>query len=133
MAQTASSHSGAESFAQFLTVFLVFLLVLALTYFTTRFVGSFQKVSAYNRNFEAIETYRITNGKYLQLVRVGEKYLIIGISKDNVNLICEISEDEIDFTKNKPRSKGLYGSEAFKSIMDQAKRHLDKGGNDNEK
>ena len=133
MTQAAMGNSRAESFTQFLTVFLVFLLVLALTYFTTRFVGAFQKTNSFNMNFEAVETYRITNGKYLQLVRVGEKYLVIGISKDNVNLICEISEDEIDLTRNKPHSKGLYGSEAFKSIMEQAKQHLDKGGSNNEK
>ena len=70
MTQTGYA-SRAESFTQFLTVFLVFLLVLALTYFTTKFVGSYQKSASYNKNFEAIETYRITNGKYLQLVRIG--------------------------------------------------------------
>ena len=45
----------AEGFTQFLTVILVFLLVLALTYLTTRFVGSCQQARAAGVNIEVIE------------------------------------------------------------------------------
>jgi len=124
----AGYTSRAESITQFLTVFLVFLLVLALTYFTTRFVGSFQKSNVYNRNFEVIETYRITNGKYMQLVKVGGKYIVIGIGKDNVNMLCEVSEDELDLTSDKPQA-----SEAFSALMDKARERIKKGGKQNEK
>lgn len=124
----AGYTSRAESITQFLTVFLVFLLVLALTYFTTRFVGGFQKANSFNKNFEAIETMKITNGKYLQLVRVGEKYIVIGISKDNVNMICEVSGDDIDLTNDRPQA-----SEAFNVFMEKARERIKKGGNQNEK
>ena len=118
----------AESFTQFLTVFLVFILVLALTYFTTRFVGNYQKARSINRNFEVIETYRITNGKYLQIVKVGSKYLVIGIGKDDVTSICELSEDDIKPAAEMPSQP----VEAFKSIFEKAKGHI-KGGSENEK
>lgn len=122
--------SRAESVTQFLTVFLVFLLVLALTYFTTRFVGAFQKNAVFNRNFEAIETYKITNGKYLQLVRIGEKYMVIGISKDSINPICELTEDEILLKSD--TSGDLGSSDSFKILIDKAKKRITKGGNKNE-
>ena len=118
----------AESFTQFLTVFLVFILVLGLTYFTTRFVGNYQKARSINRNFEVIETYRITNGKYLQIVKVGSKYLVIGIGKDDVTSICELSEDDIKPADEMPSQP----VEAFKSILEKAKGHI-KGGSENEK
>ena len=85
----------AESFTQFLTVILVFILVLGLTYLTTRFVGSYQKVKGINRNFEVIETLKITNGKYLQIVKIGEKYVVIGIGKDSITSICELEPSDI--------------------------------------
>ena len=119
----------AESFTQFLTVILVFVLVLAITYLTTRFVGNYQKARSVNRNFEVIETYRITNGKYLQIVKIGEKYVVIGIGKDNVTNICELSADDI---KPAPESPGL-GVDAFKSLLDKARERIGKGGNENEK
>ena len=119
----------AESFTQFLTVILVFLLVLALTYFTTRFVGNYQKARSVNRNFEVIETYRITNGKYLQIVKIGEKYMVIGIGKDNITSICELSADDIKPVTESP-SQSI---ETFKSILDKARQRIGKGGNGNEK
>lgn len=129
MAQTQVS-SRAESVTQFLTVFLVFILILVLTYLTTRFVGGFQKTGMAYRNFQAIETYRIANGKYLQIVRIGEKYVCIGISKDNITNICELSEEEIVDLSSGSKS---FAPDTFKNIIDKAKERIDKGGSRNEK
>ena len=119
----------AESITQFLTVILVFVLVLVLTYLTTRFVGNYQKARTANRNFEVIETYRITNGKYLQIVKIGEKFVVIGIGKNDISYICDLSSDDI---KTIPDGSG-QSVEAFKSILEKAKRRIGKGGNENEK
>ncbi len=119
----------AESITQFLTVILVFVLVLVLTYLTTRFVGSYQKTRALTRNFEVIETYRITNGKYLQIVKIGKKYVVIGIGKDDITNICELSEDDI---KPIPESSG-QSFESFRSILEKAGARIGKGNKDNEK
>ncbi len=118
-----------ESFTQFLTVILVFVLVLALTYFTTRFVGSYQKTKSIGRNFEVIETYRITNGKYLQIVRVGEKYMVIGVGKDNITGICELSAEDI---KPVPESSP-QGALSFRAMLEKAGTRTCKGGSENEK
>ena len=119
----------AESFTQFLTVILIFLLVLGLTYLTTRFVGNYQKIRNVSRNFEVIETLRITNGKYLQIVRVGEKYVVIGIGKDSITKVCDLSPDDI---KPIPEETLTQSSEMFKAILDKAKERI-KGGKDNDK
>ena len=119
----------AESFTQFLTVILVFVLVLALTYLTTRFVGNYQKARNVNRNFEVIETLKITNGKYLQIVKIGEKYVVIGIGKDNVTAVCELSADDI---KPVPESSPSQSAEAFRTILEKARGRI-KGGRENEK
>ena len=117
--------SRAEGFAQFLTAVLIFVFVLLIAYFTTRFVGKFQKNQLAYRNFEAIESFRITNGKYLQLVKVGSKYIVIGIGKDSVTMICELSEEEIKTSSD----KGIY-SDAFKDILHKAKERITKRDGD---
>lgn len=124
-----AASDRAESITQFLTVILVFVLVLVLTYLTTRFVGTYQKTRALTRNFEVIETYRITNGKYLQIVKIGKKYVVIGIGKDDITNICELSEDDI---KPIPESSG-QGLESFRSILEKAGARIGKGNKDNEK
>lgn len=119
----------AESVTQFLTVLLVFLVVLALTYFTTRFVGNYSKIKSFNKNFEVVETLRITNGKYLQIVKVGSKYVCIGIGKDSITSICELSPDEVITTEQDSVSPIV----SFKSVMDKARERIGKGNNQNEK
>ncbi len=119
----------AESFTQFLTVILVFVLVLGLTYLTTWFVGNYQKTKSVNRNFDVIETYRITNGKYLQIVKIGEKYVVIGIAKDSITHICDLSADDI---KETPET-GERPYEAFKAVFDKARGRIGKGNRENDK
>ena len=119
----------AESVTQFLTVLLVFLVVLALTYFTTRFVGNYSRIKSFNKNFEVVETLRITNGKYLQIVKVGSKYVCIGIGKDSITSICELSPDEVITTEQDSVSPIV----SFKSVMDKARERIGKGNNQNEK
>ena len=112
-----------EGAAQFLTVLLIFFIVLALTYFTTRFVGKYQKLQDTYRNFEAVETYRVTGNKYLQLVRVGKRYFIIAIGKDEISLMAELKEDEIDLSTETPAV-----NDRFKQVLDLAKEKITKRG-----
>lgn len=85
----------AGSISQLITVFILFILVLAITVYATKFVGNYQKVQGINRNLEVIETLRITKNKYLQIVRAADKYFVIGIGKDEVSMLTEINGDEI--------------------------------------
>ena len=116
------SHS-IEGVAQFLTVLLIFFIVLALTYFTTRFVGKYQKLQNNYRNFEAIETYRVTGNKYLQLVRVGKRYFIIAIGKDEISFLAEMSEDDIDLNMETPAQ-----NDRFRQVLELAREKITKRG-----
>ena len=113
-----------EGIAQFLTVFVIFLLVLAITYYTTRFVGRYQKLQGLNKNFEAIETYRVTGNKFLQLVRVGKRYFIVAVGKDEINLISEVSEEDIEVD---PEVNSV-ANDRFKQILDIARDKITKRG-----
>ena len=46
-------------------------------------------------NFEVVETYAIAQNKYLQLMRMGNKYIVISVSKDSVQYITELEEEEV--------------------------------------
>lgn len=114
---------GVESAAQFLTVLVLFIVVLALTYFTTKFVGNYQKMQGFGKNIEAIETYRITGNKFLQIVRVGRRYYLLSIGKDEVNSIAELSEEELDLNTDTPAV-----NDRFKKMFEIAKDKMTKRG-----
>lgn len=86
---------SANSIAQFITVLIVFLVVLALTAWTTRFIANYQKTIGAGSNIEVIESTAIQAGKYIQIVRIGEKYMAIAVCKDSVTTICEVDASQL--------------------------------------
>lgn len=95
-----SVTSGLESMAQFITVLIIFVFVLGITWISTRYIAGIQKDKYKTRNIELIETLRISNNKYLQIVRVGNKYFCMAVCKDTVTLLGEIQKEEMFFCEN---------------------------------
>ena len=118
--------SKTTSVAQLFTVLLIFILVLVITVYTTKFVGGYQRMQGKNRNLEVIETARISNTKYVQIVRAANKYIVIGVGKNEVTMLTEIDEDElINLNTEKDGEK-----ESFASVIAKAKDKLRKGKNE---
>ena len=64
-------------------------------------------------NIEIIETARISQNKYLQIVRAGKTYMVIAVCKDTVTMLGEVSEDEL--TLDDPSAKRT----SFKELFDK--------------
>lgn len=90
-----AKSSTAGSLSQLITVILLFVIVLVATGYATKLVANYQKVQSVNRNLEVIETLRVTNNKYIQIVRAADKYLVIGIGKDEISMLSEIDEEQL--------------------------------------
>lgn len=108
-----------ESAVRFITVLLIFLFVLALTYFTTRMIGGYQKQKLSMGNIEVMETMRLAQNKYLQIIRAGEKYLLIAICKDSVTLLSELSPEQMIFTQQNGKPDQMPD---FNGILEKAKQ-----------
>jgi flagellar protein FliO/FliZ len=93
-----SQSSRFESFWQLFTASIVFIIVLVLALYTTKWIAKIQKKQAYNKNIEVIETYKITTNKYIQVIKIGEKYLAIAVAKDTITMLTEIDKEQIDLT-----------------------------------
>lgn len=115
--------TGWNDLWQLICVILIFVFVLAVTYLTTRFIGNYQKSQVYNRNMEVIETFRISNNKYLQIIRAADKYLVIAVCKDTITLLAELSEDAIE---KFPDGGSFAENESFQAIMEKARKILPK-------
>lgn len=106
-----------DSFVQFVTILLLFLLVLFITYVVTRWVSGIQKGQMVGKNMELVETLRLSNSKYLQIVRVGERYLVMAVCKDTVTMLTELSAEEISLDEEN-EGKTL----SFHEILDKMKQ-----------
>ena len=87
--------SSLNSFLQLLGAIIIFGFVLIITYFTTKWVGGFQKTQMKSRNLQVIDTMRIANNKFVQIIKVGEKYLVIAVGTDEVTMLTELPEEQV--------------------------------------
>ena len=90
-----SGQFAGNSYLQMLTVLVIFLFVLGVTAWTTKWVANYQKKQADQGNISLMDACRIGTNKYIQIVRVGEKYLALAICKDTVTVLCEIPEEQL--------------------------------------
>ena len=106
-----------DSYIQFITVLVLFVFVLAITYVVTKWIAKTQKQRVGTGNLEVIETCRITANKYVQIVRAGEKYLVIAIGKDEIHMLAELSADEVVL-----KGDGQEQSIDFASVLERVKK-----------
>ena len=107
----------ADSYIQFMTVLVLFIFVLAITYVVTRCIAKSQQGRVGTGNLEVVETYRITANKYVQIVRAGEKYLVIGVGKDEIHMLAELSEQELVL-----RDNGKGQNSDFAGVLDKVRK-----------
>lgn len=112
-----TGSDGIRSVAQFLTVLIVFVFVLFLTYWTTRIAGNVKKQQMSGKNIQVMETVAISSSKYLQIIKVGSRYFIIGVCKDTMTYLCELKEEDLDFSAN------VGSGESFKNILERFKNN----------
>ena len=108
----ALSERRTDSYVQFVTVLLLFVFVLAVTAFVTKWIGGYQKGRSVGKNMELVEALRLSNNKYVQIVRIGRKYLALAVCKDTVTMLSEIPEEDLSFPE------GSFGSAfTFKDVL----------------
>ena len=110
-----------DSYIQFMTVLILFVLVLGIAYAVTRWIAKTQQGRVTAGNLEVIETCRITSNKYVQIIRAGAKYLVIAVGKDEIHMLAQLSEDELVL-----RSNGHSENPDFASVLDRVRKLKDK-------
>ena len=110
-----------ESFFQLIFALVVFIGVLALTAFVTKWIAGYQRTQGLNKNLEIVEGIRLASNKYVQIIRAGEdRYFVIAVGKDEVTLLGELSSSElkeIDYTDT-----SIQLPKDFKSILENLSR-----------
>jgi flagellar protein FliO/FliZ len=72
-----------------------------------------------NQNLELIETLKITNNKYVQILRAGkDKYLVIGVGKDEISRLGELTENEVKLLSEDASEE----KDTFRNILDSFRK-----------
>ena len=107
--------SGFDSFIQLLGVLLIFIFVLAITYFTTKWIAGYQKSRSFNKNLRIVETLRLTQNKYIQIIEAGEITMLTTLTKEQLH---DLDTYEV--------IKQTEAGENFQEILKKIKERLPK-------
>ena len=113
--------STGENFFQLLIVIAIFVGVLVITYYATKWIAGYQKAMNVGKNFEIIEIQKVAGNHYVMLLRAGsDRYLVVGVGKDELTLLGELPKDEVIFSE--PTTVGTFGTkESFSEILNRLK------------
>ena len=112
------SSPGSNSYAQLITVLIIFVAVLAVTAYVTRWIANYQKAQGVGRNIEVVESARLSNNKWIAIVRVGHTYKAVVLSRDQSTYLGDIPAEELELSAP---STGVSFSGLFEKAMGKAK------------
>lgn len=81
-------------FFELVGLLLVFVLILVLCYYTTKFIGRKFTSGAKNKTMKIVETLPLGLDKCLYLILVGKKHFLFFSSKKGMELVSEIEMEE---------------------------------------
>ena len=77
----SNSSNSSNIFLTTVTLIVLCVIVIGGAYFTARWLGQLQYQQNKTKNMQIIETMRITPNKMIQLIRIGNEYYAISITK----------------------------------------------------
>lgn len=114
-----------SSVLQLISILILLVIVIVMAYFASKWVAGYQKTTGSHANIEVIESCRVAPAKYLAIVRVGGKYLAVGIGKDEITFLTEIDRDELV-----TRTGGETGAGSFQEFLERIKNRKGNRGSD---
>ena len=111
-----SGISTADSFVQLVSLVFVLIIILVAAYFTSRFIGKMKMGKMSKSNFQVIDSYRISQNKTLMIVKIANKYVVLAIAKDTIEIITELEEAEVMIREIRKDEK-----QSFKQVLDKLK------------
>jgi len=101
-----------DNVLQLCAILIVFVLVLAATYYVTKWIGKSGAIQMQSQNIKVIETFKIAPNKYIQIIQLGSQYYSIGITKENITFLTPLTEEQLDLSR-----KEKEGSTDFRELL----------------
>ena len=121
-----ASGNYLSSMLELISVLIIFVFVLVLTYYVTRWIAGYQRTKTAQGNLSVIEAIRVANNQYIQILRAGtDKYLVVGVGKDRITLLATLSEEEL---RELPvvNDSAAGAKESFSDLLEAVKNKLPK-------
>ena len=113
--------SSLDSFLKLISVLLVFVFVLAITYVVTRWMAGYQKTQMKSKNLQIIETIPMGNNKMVCLLKAGTEFLVVSVGKDEIHPLMTLTESQLTDLSYMNETEAAKVGESFQDILGQLK------------
>ncbi|MCM1272220.1 MAG: flagellar biosynthetic protein FliO [Clostridium sp.] len=131
MAILLTGSMSSQTIWQFIKLILIFVVILILAYYATRFVAKYHSNSLVGKTgLKIVESMSVGNNKFIVIAQINGSYYALGVGKDEITFIDKLS----DYT---PRvSEGMTvddgSKKSFKDVLAQlSSKSGQRSGEDN--
>lgn len=108
--------SQGESLFQLVIVLFIFVVVLIMTYYATKWMAGYQKQQQIGKNLHVVETVRVGNNKFVEIVQTGkDHYIVIGVGKDEIVFLGNLDAEAVNIEETS--DKQFSTSANFRDIL----------------
>ena len=117
---------------QLIGVVLIFLIVLALTYFTAKWIGGYQQINMKNKNLQILESIKVGTNKFICLIKAGEIYLVVAVGKDEITMLAQLTEEQLSVVPSLTiygkcdKEENLVAADNFQEVFEKMKHIFSK-------
>lgn len=110
---------------QLILLIIVFIFVIFLAYYSTKFIAGFKIKNMTKNNMKILETISIGYNN-IHIIQVNKQYFLISSSKEGVRMLSEIDGTDLVFTQN--NFNNLSFDKHFKQHLKKSQKEEKQGG-----
>lgn len=117
-----ANFSALSSFFKLIGLLILLIVLLFVASFISKWYAGAMSGKKYAGNIKIIETYPIGQGKMIQIIQVGKKYIALVQTKDSVVFLTELTQEDLLIKEpvQMPRTEGF--SEMFQEMLKHKKK-----------
>ena len=117
-----ANFSALSSFFKLIGLLILLIVLLFVASFVSKWYAGAMSGKKYAGNIKIIETYPIGQGKMIQIIQVGKKYIALVQTKDSFVFLTELTQEDLLIKEpvQMPRTEGF--SEMFQEMLKHKKK-----------
>ena len=117
-----ANFSALSCFFKLIGLLILLIVLLFVASFVSKWYAGAMSGKKYAGNIKIIETYPIGQGKMIQIIQVGKKYIALVQTKDSVVFLTELTQEDLLIKEpvQMPRTEGF--SEMFQEMLKHKKK-----------
>lgn len=114
-------YSTSASILKLIFLIIIFVVILVLSYVVTKWYANSGLVKNRTSNISLIETFQISPGRTISIVKIGEKYIAIAQYKDSIVKLTELTKEQLDLNE-KTEMQDTSFKAIFSNIVKERKK-----------